>query len=77
MLNIEPIMNQTQVTALPEFGDSLLGILAAIALSVLLAGAAWGFANWPAEALQWSKVILLVVAAVGLGGITPRWWPGR
>ncbi len=66
MLNIEPIMNQPQATAIPEFDDSLLGILAAISLSVLLAGTAWAFANFPSEALQWSKMILLVLAGAGL-----------
>ena len=56
MLNIEPIMNQTQVPALPEFGDSLLGILAAIALSVVLASLAFALANWPAETLRWTAL---------------------
>lgn len=49
MLNCEPIMNHTQATDLssPEFGDSLAGIAAAIALSVLLASLAFTLASWP------------------------------
>lgn len=82
MLNCEPIMNYTQATdatgavRAPEFGDSLAGILAAIALAGLLSGLALALAHWPAETLRWSAIPLLL-AALGLGGLAPRGWPGR
>ena len=73
MLNCEPIMNLTQASEAPAFGDSLAGILIALVVAVGLAGFALALSHWPVEALRSAATTLVL----GLAALVAHRWPGR